>query len=48
MFGAVSEEATPEERAEMLRVLPLPVRVLLKTMGVRKYRRYIRRVRDGR
>ena len=45
MFGAVTEEATPEERAEMLRVVPPPVRFLLKTVYARKYRRYISRVR---
>jgi hemerythrin-like domain-containing protein len=47
LFGSVNEEATPEERAEMLRVVPPPVRLLLKTVFARKYRRYINRVRNG-
>ena len=48
MFGAVAEETTPEERAELFAVVPLPVRILLKTVFARQYRRYISRVRDGR
>jgi iron-sulfur cluster repair protein YtfE (RIC family) len=48
MFGAVTEEATPEERAHMLGVLPPPVRFLLRTVFARRYRRYVSRVRDGR
>jgi len=47
LFGAVNEEASPEERAEMLAVVPAPVRLLLKTVFARKYRRYINRVRNG-
>jgi hemerythrin-like domain-containing protein len=47
LFGAVNEEATPEEREEMLRVVPPPVRLLLKTVFARRYRRYINRVRNG-
>jgi hemerythrin-like domain-containing protein len=45
MFGMVIEDATPEERKEMLGDLPLPVRLLLRTWGARTYRRYINRVR---
>lgn len=48
LFGAVNEEATPEEAKAMLAVVPLPVRILLKTVFARKYRRYVSRVRDGR
>ena len=48
MFGAVAEEATREERAALFAVVPLPVRVLLKTVFARQYRRYVSRVRDGR
>lgn len=48
MFGAVLEETTPEERAEMLQVVPFPVRILMTTVFARRYRRYITRVRYGR
>ena len=48
LFGAVSEEATPEERTEMLRVVPAPVRLLLRTVLARRYERYISRVRGVR
>jgi hypothetical protein len=47
MFGAVLEEADDEERAMMLGALPLPVRVLLTTVGKWQYRRYVSRVRAG-
>jgi DUF438 domain-containing protein len=47
MFGAVLEEATPEEAAELLAKLPLPVRVLARVVLLPKYRRYIRKVRTG-
>lgn len=47
MFGAVMEEATPEERAEMLVVLPAPVRLVMRAWGLRHYQRYISRVRGG-
>jgi hemerythrin-like domain-containing protein len=47
LFGAITEEATPEERAEMLAVVPPPVRFLLKTVFARTYVRYINRVRNG-
>jgi iron-sulfur cluster repair protein YtfE (RIC family) len=48
MFGAVAEETTPEERANLFAVVPWPVRILLRTVFVRQYRRYVSRVRDGR
>jgi iron-sulfur cluster repair protein YtfE (RIC family) len=48
LFGAVNEEATPEERERMLGVVPPPVRFLLRTVFARRYRRYVSRVRDGR
>lgn len=48
LFGAVLEEATPEERAHMLGKVPLPVRVLMRTVFARRYQRLISRVRSGR
>jgi hemerythrin-like domain-containing protein len=45
LFGAVIEDATPEEAKEMYANVPLPVRLLLKTVFARKYRRYVRQVR---
>ena len=47
MFGAVLEDATDEERAMMLGKLPLPIRLLLTTVGKWQYRRYVSRVRVG-
>jgi hemerythrin-like domain-containing protein len=47
MFGAILEEADPEERAQMLTLLPPPIRLLMRTVGARKYRRYITEVRAG-
>ncbi|MGY1639378.1 hemerythrin domain-containing protein [Geodermatophilus sp. SYSU D00742] len=46
MFGAVLEEATPEETAQLLAKLPLPVRLLARTVFLRRYRRYVSRVRS--
>jgi iron-sulfur cluster repair protein YtfE (RIC family) len=48
LFGAVLEECDPVEREMMLRVLPFPVRVLLRTVFARSYRRYVSRVRGTR
>ena len=45
LFGAILEECTPEERRAMLAKLPLPVRLLVRTIGARQYRRYVTRVR---
>jgi hemerythrin-like domain-containing protein len=47
MFGAILEEADPQERATMLALVPPPIRLLLRTVGARKYRRYISEVRAG-
>jgi len=47
LFGAITEDCTPEERKAMLGKLPLPVRILLRTLGARQYRRYVTRVRGG-
>jgi len=47
MFGAILEEADPQERATMLTLLPPPIRLLMRTVGARKYRRYISEVRGG-
>ena len=48
MFGAVMEDATGPEQRVLLRTLPLPVRLLMRTWGSRHYRRYITNVRGGR
>ncbi|WP_377641836.1 hemerythrin domain-containing protein [Oryzobacter terrae] len=45
LFGAILEECSPEERRAMLAKLPLPVRIVLRTIGARQYRRYVSRVR---
>jgi hypothetical protein len=45
MFGALLEEATPEERKLMLSLVPRPVRVLLRTVFAWQYRRRITRLR---
>jgi hemerythrin-like domain-containing protein len=45
LFGMVLEDATPQERALMMSTLPLPVRLLLRTVGAWQYRRYVRTVR---
>ena len=45
MFGLVLEDADAEERARMLGNLPLPIRVLLRTVGAWQFKRYVRRVR---
>jgi len=47
MFGAILEDAEPEERAKMMTHLPPPVRLIMRTVGARKYRRYISRVRGA-
>lgn len=48
LFGAVLEEATPEETAEMVAKLPLPARLLLRPVLLPRYRRYVRKVRGTR
>lgn len=45
LVGAILEECSPEERRAMLAKLPLPVRLLLRTVGSLQYRRYVSRVR---
>jgi hemerythrin-like domain-containing protein len=45
MFGAILEEADSGERERMLAHLPAPLRVVMRTLGARQYRRYITRVR---
>ena len=47
LFGMVLEDATPEERVMMLSALPVPIRLLLRTVGAWQYRRYVRRVRGA-
>ena len=46
LFGSILEDADAQERAMMLAPLPAVVRVLVRTWGARRYRRYITRVRD--
>lgn len=45
MFGAILEDADADERDQMMAQLPVPVRLVLRTLGARRYRRYINRVR---
>ena len=47
LFGAVAEEATPEEMVHILSTVPAPVRFLLRTVFAKQYARYISRVRNG-
>jgi hypothetical protein len=47
LFGALLEEATPDERALMLGLVPPPVRLLVRTVFAWQYRRYITKVRAG-
>lgn len=45
MFGAILEDAGADERATIYAAVPVPIRLFLKTIGARRYRRYIARVR---
>ena len=45
MFGLVLEDANDEERTKMIGNLPLPIRILLKTVGAWQFKRYVRRLR---
>ena len=45
MFAAALEDATPDERRDMTAKLPLPVRVLFRLVFLRRYERYVSRVR---
>lgn len=47
LFGMVLEDATPEEKVMMLGSLPVPIRLLLRTIGAWQYRRYVRAVRGA-
>jgi hemerythrin-like domain-containing protein len=47
LFGMVLEDATAQERALMMGTLPVPVRLLLRTVGAWQYRRYVRAVRGA-
>jgi len=47
LFGMVLEDATPQERVMMLGSLPIPLQLLLRTVGAWQYRRYVRRVRGA-
>jgi hemerythrin-like domain-containing protein len=47
MFGAILEEADEAERRRMLAHLPRPVRLVMRTIGARQYRRYISGVRGA-
>ncbi|MFD1811934.1 hemerythrin domain-containing protein [Rhodococcus gannanensis] len=46
LFGAVLEDCDDAERRLMLRKLPGHVRLLLRTLGARNYRRYVSAVRS--
>jgi iron-sulfur cluster repair protein YtfE (RIC family) len=45
LFGAMLEEATPDEKKLMLTLVPPPVRLLVRTVFAWQYRRYITKVR---
>jgi iron-sulfur cluster repair protein YtfE (RIC family) len=45
LFGAMLEEAAPDERTMMLKIVPPPVRLLVRTVFAWQYRRYITKVR---
>jgi iron-sulfur cluster repair protein YtfE (RIC family) len=45
LFGAMLEEATPEEKTLMLTLVPPPVRILVRTVFAWQYRRYVKKVR---
>ena len=45
LFGMGLEDATPEEREAMIAILPAPVRLLMRTYGAWRYRRYVSSVR---
>lgn len=47
LFGAMLEEADPAERKQMLKLVPPPVRLLVRTVFAWQYRRYITRVRTA-
>lgn len=45
MLGALLEDATPDETARFLSLLPVPARVLWHTIGRRQYAKQMRKVR---
>lgn len=45
MFGLVLEDADEQERARMLGNLPLPIRLLLRTIGAWQFKRYVHHLR---
>ena len=45
LFGAMLEDATPDEKTLMLGLVPPPVRLLVRTVFAWQYRRYITKVR---
>ncbi|GAA3450486.1 hemerythrin domain-containing protein [Dactylosporangium matsuzakiense] len=47
MLGALLEDATPQESARFMALLPLPVRLLWKTVGKRSYAKQMAAVRNG-
>ncbi|GAA3281208.1 hemerythrin domain-containing protein [Dactylosporangium vinaceum] len=47
MLGALLEDATPQESARFMALLPLPVRLLWKTVGRRSYAKQMAAVRNG-
>ncbi|UQX87455.1 hemerythrin domain-containing protein [Jatrophihabitans telluris] len=47
MCGMILEDASPSERHAMLSAVPAPIRILLRTWGAWRYRRYVTAVRAG-
>jgi hemerythrin-like domain-containing protein len=47
MFGLVLEDADDDERARMHGGFPLPIRLLLTSVGAWQFRRYVRRLRNA-
>ncbi len=47
MLGALLEEATPDETARFLSHLPVPARLLWRTVGRRQYAKQMRKVRGS-
>jgi hypothetical protein len=46
-LGALLEEATPAETADILRNLPAPAKLVWRVFGRRQYARNTRRLRGG-
>ena len=47
LFGLLLEDVDADERARMLGNLPLPIRVLLRTVGAWQFKRYVKRLRGA-